>query len=99
MSPFGTKPVLSAVSREKRGSASTSSITSGWRLTRTKPAMPVLEGKRLPMRDSDASSAAASKTSSSVSVSSSNWAAWMAWSRDLPCAELIRWLMRATRCS
>jgi hypothetical protein len=62
--------VLSAVSREKRGSSSTSSITSGCRLTSTKPAMPVLDGKRRPTSDSEPSPATASKTSSSVSSSS-----------------------------
>ena len=46
--PFGTKPVDSAASRAKRGSLSSSSTTSGWRVTSTQPAMPVLEGKRWP---------------------------------------------------
>ena len=39
--------MLSAVSREKRGSATTSSITSGCRLTRTNPAIPVLDDGRV----------------------------------------------------
>ena len=37
-----------ARSREKRGSASRSSTTSGWRVTSAKPAMPVLDGNRVP---------------------------------------------------
>ena len=38
--------MLSAASRANRGSCPTSSITSGWRVTSTQPAIPVLEDPR-----------------------------------------------------
>src|SRR5205085_3476650 len=44
-------------------------MISGWRVTSTQPATPVLEGKRVPSRLSDPSPATASKTSSSASSS------------------------------
>src|SRR6185295_1368672 len=44
-------------------------MISGWRVTSTQPATPVLDGKRVPMRLSDPSPATASKTSSSESSS------------------------------
>src|SRR5437764_14465382 len=44
-------------------------MRSGWRVTSTQPATPVLDGKRVPIRLSDPSPATASKTSSSASSS------------------------------
>src|SRR5438132_4414719 len=72
ISPRGTYPVLSAASREKRGSSPRSSITSGCRVTSTQPAMPVLEGKRFPISVPEPSPATASNTSSSASSSRRN---------------------------
>ena len=62
----GTYPVACARSREKRGSCSRSSTTSGWRVTSANPAIPVLDGKRVPMRSPSPSPETASKTSSSA---------------------------------
>ena len=70
MSFFGTYPVRSATLRAWRGSAVTSSSTSGWRVTSTHPAIPAEDGKRIPTRFSWPSPETASSTSSPASSSS-----------------------------
>jgi hypothetical protein len=66
----GTYPVARARSCEKRGSASSSSTTSGWRVTSANPAMPVLDGKRAPSSSPSPRPETASNTSWSLSSSS-----------------------------